>query len=199
MLKILKSKTHIMGVLFAYQIAMSLLGLFVVSPFSGSMQIAAAVFSTLFFFSLVCYAVIEDGQKDFVSVNAGRMTGNAFSGFVYSFVMYIPTIIVVVTQMLLFLCTNKEALAGLKAAFAIIIRFFLMGMYLGFDTGLAARTQDPITHKMVSAASENVLYICDNYILFAMLLVLFPVVCGVSYYLAFKGKIHVNTQVKNRK
>ena len=104
MMEILKTKSHMIGKLFVYQIAMSLLGLFVASPFSGSMQIVAAVFSTLFFFSLVCYAVIEDGQKDCVSVKAGRMTGNAFSGFVYTFVMYIPTIIIVVTQMLLFLC-----------------------------------------------------------------------------------------------
>ncbi|MBP3580021.1 MAG: hypothetical protein J6K12_02110 [Clostridia bacterium] len=199
MMEILKTKSHMIGKLFVYQIAMSLLGLFVASPFSGSMQIVAAVFSTLFFFSLVCYAVIEDGQKDCVSVKAGRMTGNAFSGFVYTFVMYIPTIIIVVTQMLLFLCTGKEVLTALKAVLAIIIRVFLMGMYLGFENGLMDRQYDKVTETMVSNASEAVQFFCNNYMIFAVFLIIFPVVCGISYYLAYKGKIHVDTQVKNRK
>lgn len=200
MKEILKSKTHMMGKLFIYQIAMSLLGLFVVSPFKGKLQIAAAVFSTLFYFSLVCYAVIEDGQKDCISSKiVGNGVGSRYTGFVYALVSYIPTIIAVVVQMLLFLFSSDGTITGLKAILAIIIRFFLMGMYLGFDTGLADRFEDPVTHEIVSSAGNTVLYICDNYILFAVLLILTPVVCGITYALAYNGKIHVNTEKKQKK
>lgn len=199
MLEIIKSKSHMIAKLFVYQIAMSLLGLFVVSPFNGKVQIAAAVFSTLFYFALICYAVIEDGQKDGISAKAGRAEGKNYTGLVYSVVFYLPTIILVLLQMCLFLFGSVEAITGVKAVLAIIIRFFLMGMYLGFDTGLAGRFEDPVTHNMVTDANETLLFICDNYILFACLLVLVPAVCGICYKLAFEGKIHVNTEEKKKK
>lgn len=199
MLKIIKAKSHMCSKLLVYQIAMSLLGVFVVSPFSGTMQIVAAVFSTLFFYSLVCYAIIEDGQKDCVAVQSGRAEGKAYTGFVYATAMYIPTIILVIVQMIMFLSTKLAAITGIKAILAFIIRFFLMGMYLGFDTGLAGRYYDAVSETMKSNANPTVLFMSDNYIIFALLLVVFPVVCGITYMLAYKGKIHVNTQVKNKK
>ena len=52
---------------------------------------------------------------------------------------------------------------------------------------------------MKSNANPTVLFMSNNYIIFALLLVVFPVVCGITYMLAYKGKIHVNTQVKNKK
>ena len=69
----IKEKSGMISKLFVYQIAMSLLGVFVVSPFSGYTQIAASVFAFLFYFSLVSYAIIEDGQKDCISYKAGRL------------------------------------------------------------------------------------------------------------------------------
>ena len=136
MLATIKEKSNMIGKLFVYQIAMSLLGLFVVSPFNGSVQIAASVFASLFYFSLVCYAIIEDGQKDFVSHSAGRISGNPLSGLVYALVSYIPTIIIVAIQVILNLATDATALSGIKSILTFVIRFFLMGMYLGFDTGI---------------------------------------------------------------
>lgn len=199
MSEILKSKMNMIAKLFVYQVAMSLLGLFIVSPFSGVMQIAASIFATLFFFALVCYAVIEDGQKDYVSVNAGRSIGSPYTGFMYSFVIYIPTIVLVLLQMILLLTMGSGELSGITAILAIVIRFFLMGMYLGIESGLVNRQYDAIAERMVSNASESVQFFCDNYILFAILLVIFPVVCGITYMLAYKGKIHVNTEVKKKK
>jgi len=199
MIEIIKSKTNMLGKLFVYQIAMSLLGLFIVSPFDGKMQIAAAVFSTLFYFSLVAYAIIEDGQKDYLAVKSGRLSGNACSGLVYSLVAYLPTVIIVLFQMILTLTTSDAVLSGLKSILNVLIRFFLMGMYLGFDTGLAGRTEDPVTHQMVSTASKSIQFMSDNFIIFAIMLVLVPIVCGLTYYLAYNGKVHVNTEVKNKK
>ncbi len=199
MFEIIKSKSHMIAKLFVFQIAMSLLGVFVVSPFNGKMQIAAAVFSTLFYFALICYAIIEDGQKDGIAAKAGRAEGKACIGFVYALTSYLPTIVLVLVQMCLFLFGSSGDITGVKAVLAIIIRFFLMGMYLGFDTGLAGRYEDPVTHNMVTDADSTLLFICDNYILFASFLVLVPVVCGICYKFAFDGKIHVNTEEKKRK
>lgn len=197
---IISQKSHMIGKLFVYQIASSLLGLFVASPFGGYTQIVAAVFSTLFYFSLVCYAVIEDGQKDFVSHSAGRIDGNASSGFIYALVSYIPTIVIVLLQAALQLFTGVASFLGVKSILTVVIRFFLMGMYLGFDTGLVQRGYDEINQtSVVLKGSDTLVFMSDNYLIFAVLLVVMPLVAGLSYYFAFKGKIHVNTAPKNKK
>ena len=198
MIDVVKSKSHMIGKLFVYQIASSLLGLFVASPFSGKMQMVAAIFSTLFYFALIAYAVIEDGQKDCVSSKTGACTVNSNAGFVYSIVSYLPTIVFVIVQMIIIFCTDT-VIEGVKLFFSIVIRIFLMGMYLGFENGLSERFQDPVTHQMVSGAGETARFICDSYILFAVLLVLMPLVCGICYKLAYNGVIHVNTEVKKKK
>lgn len=198
-MSIFKQKFDVIVKLFIYQFAMSLLGLFIVSPFSGKIQIAAAVFSTLFYFSLVCYAVIEDGQKDYISHNAGRICGKGYTGLVYSFYAYIPTIIIVLAQTLLQLFTRIDVLTVLKSILNVIIRFFLMGMYLGFDSGIVGRTQDPVTHQLVTNSPDWLVFMSDKCLIFALLLVLTPAVCGITYYLAFTGKIHVDTTIKNKK
>lgn len=199
MKNIISEKSGMIGKLFVYQIAISLLGLFVVSPFNGYIQIAAAVFSMLFYFSLVCYAVIEDGQKDCISHNAGRIKGNALTGFVYSIIAYIPTIIIVLLQSLLHLLTESTVLTGLKSILTFIIRFFLMGMYLGIDTGLVQRTYDSVNQTSVIVTGSNALvFLSDNYLIFVICLVFLPLVAGVSYKLAFKGKVHVNTAPKKK-
>lgn len=200
MISILKEKSNMISKLFVYQIAMSLLGLFVVSPFSGEIQIVASVFSFLFYFSLVCYAVIEDGQKDYISHKAGRICGSSMTGFLYAVVSYIPTIIIVALQVVLSLFTKASALIGLKSILTFVIRFFLMGMYLGIDTGLVQRGYDSVNQTSVVLCDNQVLvFMSDNYLIFALCLVLFPVVAGLSYNLAFKGKVHVNTAPKNKK
>lgn len=200
MKELIYQKSHMISKLFVYQIASSLLGLFVASPFGGYTQVLAAAFSTLFYFSLVCYAVIEDGQKDYVSVSAGRMEGNALVGFVYAILSYIPTILIVLVQVALQLFTGVASLLGLKGVLTVIIRFFLMGMYLGFDTGLVQRGYDEINQtSVVIKGSDALVFMSDNYLIFAILLVLLPLVAGISYNLAFKGKIHVNTAPKNKK
>ena len=200
MKEIISNKSGMIGKLFVYQIAMSLLGLFVVSPLNGGMQIFAAVFSSLFYFSLVAYAVIEDGQKDHVSHTAGRICGNKFSGLVYALVSYIPTIVVVLLQVVLQLCTGVTSLLGLKSILTFIIRFFFMGMYLGFDTGLVQRGYDSVNQtSVVLKGSDFLVFMSDSYIIFAVCLIFLPVVAGVCYYLAFSGKVHVNTAPKNKK
>lgn len=198
-MSIYKQKFDMILKLFVYQFAMSMLGLFVVSPFSGKMQIAAAVFSTLFYFSLVCYAVIEDGQKDYISHTAGRINGKWYTGFIYALYSYIPTIVIVFVQVVLQLLTNPDKLMGIKSILTFIIRFFLMGMYLGFDTGFVPRIPDEITQQMVSTAPEWLVFMSDKYLIFACFLLLTPIVCGVTYYFAFNGKVHVDTSVKSKK
>ncbi len=200
MFSAINEKKRMISKLFVYQIAISLLGVFVVSPFGGNMQIFASVFAILFYFSLVCYAVIEDGQKDFVSHTAGRIAGKGYTGFVYALVSYIPTIIIVSVQVILHLVTDVTALSGVKTILTFLIRFFLMGMYLGVDTGLVQRGYDSVNQmSVVLKGSDTLVFMSDNYLIFAICLLFLPAVVGLSYYLAFKGKVHVNTAPKNKK
>ncbi len=196
----INEKKHMISKLFVFQFAISLLGVFVVSPFNGNMQIVASVFAILFYFSLVCYAVIEDGQKDYVSHTAGRITGKGSTGFIYALVSYIPTIIVVAVQVILHLLTDVVTLSGIKTILTFIIRFFLMGMYLGVDTGLVQRGYDSVNQmSVVLKGSDALVFMSDNYLIFAVCLLFLPLIAGLSYYLAFKGKVHVNTAPKNKK
>lgn len=201
MSEIIKSKFHMISKLFVYQIASSLLGIFVLTPFAnindsyrGIVNIAAAVFATLFYFSLVAYAVIEDGQKDCISHNAGRLSGNKYSGFIYGTVSYLPTIIIVVINAIINLCTKDDALTGLKSILGILFtRVFLMGNYWGFDLGIILRDAggNVISGKSLEAFS-------DNGLVFVVCLIFLPIVSGLSYMLAFNGKLHVDTKVKEK-
>ena len=196
-------KGGMIGKLFVYQIAMSLFGLFVISPFNGGMQLFASIFSSLFYFSLVCYAVIEDGQKDHISSVAGRLKGNPYSGFVYALISYFPTIIILLVTVILSFVVDPFVPSAGSTVLGIlntVIRFFLMGMYLGFDTGLVIRQPNPETGgNMVVSGSEGLVFLSDHCLIFAICLILLPLICGTTYYLAFKGKIHVDTAVKQKK
>ena len=202
MLDIIKSKSNMIMKLFVYQVATSLFGLFVLTPFAGTadshrgiFNIVAAVFATLFYFSLVAYAVIEDGQRDYVSVTAGRLEGNKYTGLVYGLVSYIPTIVVVVLNSLFCIFTSPESFTAVKSVLGVLLtKVFLMGMYWGFDAGIILRNAngEVISGKFLESFSNNGL-------VFVVCLVFLPLVTGVCYYLAFKGKIHVNTQQKKKK
>ncbi len=190
MKKLFSEKSNVIFKLFIYQIAMSLLGFFIVSPFlnSSSMCLAASIFAALFYFSLTAYAVVEDGQKDHISVNAGRKEGSAFTGLWYSLVSYLPTIVISVFYSIATLCSPNEILTGLKALINIVIRFFLMGMYLGFDVLLRSEN-----------SPQSLKYFSETGLFYVCLLILMPIICGVFYGLSYKGIIHVNTAQKNKK
>ncbi len=198
MKKLFEEKSHMVSKLFIYQIAMSLLGVFIVSPFSGTTCIIAGVFSLLFYLSLVSYATVEDGQKDFVSQKAGRLQGSAFTGFKYALISYIPTIFIVAFYCIIKLSTKSEMLSALKNILNIIIRFFLMGSYLGIDVGLTGYGYDTATQSMVSDAPTVVRFISDNGIFFVICLIVMPLICGFAYNLAFNGKISINTHKKEK-
>ena len=199
MKKLFAEKSNMIFKLFIYQFAMSLLGLYVSSPFEGGTLILAGIFSVLFFFSLVTYAIIEDGQKDHISASAGRIEGSKFTGFKYALVSYIPAIFFVLLNCALNLFATDGSFGTIKFLIDIIVRFFFMGMYLGINAGLTNYTYDPVLQASVSDAPEWIRYLCDNGITFVIFLVLYPIVSGVAYALAYNGKIHINTQTKKQK
>lgn len=190
MKKLFTEKSSMISKLFIFQIAMSLLGLFVVSPFTAnaSMCLAAGIFSMLFYFSLVTYAVIEDGQKECIAAKAGKCEVSVYTGFLYALFSYIPTIIITVVYMIMRLSEPNGLITGAKAVLNIIIRFFLMGMYLGIDVKLRA-----------GGSGTFLSFISENGIFYVICLVLMPLICGIAYALAYKGIIHVNTEPKKKK
>lgn len=198
MKKLYEEKSGMIYKLFIYQFAMSLLGLFIASPFKGSTLLIAGIFSMLFYFSLVSYAAVEDGQKDFVSAQAGRLEGSPLTGFKYALFSYIPTIIIAFLNCILHFLIPDALSNTFVSILNLIIRFFLMGMYLGIDSGLTNYTVDTVTNQRISSAPEWIRFLSDNGLIFLICLILMPVVCGIAYSLAYKGKIHINT-VKKKK
>lgn len=198
MKKLFEEKSRMISKLFIYQFAMSLLGVFVVSPFNHNLRVVFGVFASLFYFSLISYAVVEDGQKDHISHTAGRLDGDALCGFKYALVAYIPTIVLTVAFSLIQLFSGEYAILTIKSILNVIIRFFLMGMYLGIETGISKFELDAVTLERVSVSPEWVQFMSDKGLFFVIFLVLMPIVCGLAYYLAFKGKVHINTSKKQK-
>ncbi len=190
MKKLFEEKSHMISKLFVYQIAMSLLGIFVVTPFinssSAGLCLSFGIFAMLFYYSLVCYAIVEDAQNDHISASSGRKQGSAWTGFKYALVSYIPTIVFVIAFIIIMLTDYKAELTGFPFVLGLIIRIFFMGSYSG-------------VHVYLYELDGVWRYMCNTGIFFGICLVVMPVVAGCAYALAYKGKIHINTAAKKMK
>lgn len=195
--EIFKEKGDMLRKMWINQFAFSLFGLFVASPFSGKISIVAGVFSYLFYIGVVAFAVLDDSQKDKISFNAGRKMGvSASTGFAYSFVAFLPTIIL---MLLYTIFTFIPAIdSSVTFIISLITRFVMGGEIIGIDLGLTNYTYNSVANMMVSDASDIVIFLSSHGLLHLIYALITPVVFGIIYTLGFKGIISVNTTETNK-
>ncbi len=174
MKKIFSEKGSMIAKLIVYQIAMSIFGVmlaFAITALNVGLLLATGVFSALFYFALAGAALNEDGLRDNVSVTRDGSAANAFIGLKYALISFAPTLII--TLLYAILCTLGVN-NSLTSILNIFIRFFLSGMYLSLDTSLFS-------------AGETVMAFSANGYSFLIYQVVSVIICGVFYYIGFKG------------
>jgi len=195
--EIFREKGAILRKMWINQFAFSLFGLFVASPFRGTVCIVAGVFSYLFYMSVVGFAVLDDAQKDKISFNAKRKNNvTASVGFKYAFIAFLPTIILMLLYTVFTFIPNFNE--TVKFIISLVTRFVMGGEILGIDAGLTNYNYDEATMMMVSSAPESVIFLSSHSIIHLLYSVVTPIILGLVYALGFKGIISVNTTETNK-
>lgn len=170
----IKEKSSMIVKLIIFQIAMSIFGVMIASSvlvLGEGLLLFAGIFSVLFYFALVGAAINEDGLGDNVKLSREGATVNKFTGLKYAFVSYIPTLVVTLILAILRTIGINNSLTSILV---VIVRAFLSGMYLGLDT-------------TIFGAGETVMTFSANGYSFLIYQLVSIVVCGVFYYIGFKG------------
>lgn len=190
-------KSSLLVKMWINQFAFSLFGLFVASPFSGTLCIFAGVFSYLFYMSVVGYAVLDDAQKDRISYLAGRNSsvGKA-TGIKYSLLAYAPT--VAVTAIYAILTFTPAVKSTAMFIVKLVIKFIMCGEILGIDAGLTNYTYDSVTMQMVSNAPSAVVFMGEHGFFHLIFAAATPIILGIIYYLGFSGIVSINTTAKKK-
>ena len=174
MKKIFNEKGSMIAKAIIFQIAMSIFGCMItmsIIAIDEGWLLLGGIFSILFYFSLIGAAINEDGAKDHLKISAGRMEPDALLGFKYILISYIPTFLITILFVILNLFGLENSLTQIMA---ILIRLFLSGMYQGLD-------------RVIFASGDTLakfsLY-CFSFVIYQVISV---VVCGLFYYIGYKG------------
>lgn len=193
--KILNQKGNVIRKMMLNQFAFSLFGIFVATPFSGKICIAAGVFSLLFYMFVVGYAILDDAQKDRISYNAGRNQHlNCYFGFEYSYTAFLPAIIL--TFLYTILSFASKAGNSFTFILGLINKYAVCGEILGIDVGLTNYTYDAVNNMKVSTAPEFIVSMSQHGIFQLIFALLTPAIFGIIYYLGYTGIVSVDTTEK---
>ncbi len=189
MKKILSEKGNLIARCIVFQIAMSLLGFFVLSGIaniSNTVVLIGGIFTMLFYFAIMGAFLNEDGLKDALIMKRNNMSFDYFYGMKYVAISYIPTLFMTV----LIAIFRTFSIASQAADFLVmIVKFFFTGMYIGIDMSLFITGVDENGYAIYSTFSNNG-YSLIIYQLFSI------AVCGMFYYLGLKGVNLVKTKEK---
>ncbi len=172
--KYLDEKGNMIAKCIVFQLAMSLFGIMITMTLLALNEVAVVlggIFSILFYFALVGAAVNEDGVKDCIKVEGGRMEKDAILGLKYVAISYIPTFIISGLYCVLSLCGVQNSFTSILN---LITRFFTTGMYMGLDISIFG------AGETVAAFSYN----GYSYLIYEIVSV---IVLGLLYYAGLCG------------
>lgn len=122
------------------QIAMSLFGFMMATTammLGDSWLLPFGIFALLFYLFILITFIREDGQKDAIKIESGRMKRDSFSALKYCSVAAIPGFIIALINVILsFSAAQTGFVAVCSAVFNVITRIFVYGMYNPIDSYL---------------------------------------------------------------
>lgn len=189
MKKIFNEKGSLIARCIVFQIAMSLLGFFVMSAvayMNDTIILLAGIFTMLFYFAITGATLNEDGLKDALASSRINSKPDIFYGAKYVAVSYIPVLFATVLASIF---RTLGILSGISDVIIMIIRFFFSGMYLGIDMALFITGIDEKGFAVYNMFSNNG-YSLIVYQIFSI------IICGLFYYLGIKGINLVKTKEK---
>jgi hypothetical protein len=110
------------------------------SDVKTTIKIVISVFAILFYVFLLYNVMWENGAKDIIKIEAGRMEKRAAKGFLMGLAANIPNFIVAgicTFSQAMFMANSVEAYKTVGAVFNLIMRLF-MSMYIGVLQGIFA-------------------------------------------------------------
>lgn len=179
--------------LIVHQFGLTVFGFLLYSAASVSgnraLVIGFSIFSVAFYLFLIYVLAWENGAKDKIRIDAGRLQRDNLKGLKADLVAQIPNIIIAVVSLIAYLCINKGVLseAGqfLTPVWAVnthavcqLIGFYINAMYLGIFDYLGLITLP-----------------------FSLFLLMIPTLlaCAFGYYFGTKEKFGIMTAApKNR-
>ena len=180
MKNLLSAKGHLIARCIVFQIAMSLMGFFVISAVafqSRSIILIAGLFTMLFYFAITGASLNEDGLKDELIMSRNRQKSDPCCGLKYVALSYIPSFLLTLIASVF---RTFNVFTGVADTLIMIIRFFFSGMYLGIDMFFFITGTDKNGYAVYNLFSANG-YSLLLYQIFSV------VVCGLIYYLGVKG------------
>lgn len=178
MKKLFNEKGHLVVKYIINQIALSLFGLmisgFAVSDSSLSWLLPIGIFTLLFYYFILISFIREDGLKDGLKVEGGRMKKDIFLSLKYCSLAAIPGFLFPFINCIVHLTSSASALAiNIAGICNTVTRVLLYGMYNPIDSYLF----NPEYGVFKSAS-----FLSDWGISFMCYTVFTLVVCFVSYY-----------------
>lgn len=139
----ISEKLGLMGKFIAFQIAMSFFGLMMftsISAIAPTLMVWAGLFCIAFYASILGSAFWEEGAKDRIKADGGRIRKDVLAGLKIALVPYSPTILLTVVFAVLKafpgLCESASSILN------VLIKILLSGVYVPLDIGLFDNSAD---------------------------------------------------------
>lgn len=140
MKKMFNEKGDLMIKYIINQIAMSIFGVMIATTsmaVGDSWLLPFGIFALLFYYFILISFIREDGLKDAIKVDGGRMNKDVFSAAKYCSVATIPGFIVAILNFVFHLSGSETGvMASFSGIFNVVTRIFMYGMYTGIDSYL---------------------------------------------------------------
>lgn len=137
-------KGHLMLKYIINQIAMSFFGVMMAFTAAtidekGSWLLPFGIFSVLFYWAILISFMREDGLKDAIKVNGGRMKKDTLLPLKYCGIAAIPGLLFPVANLIIRLIgTESEISQGIVNICSFVSKFFAYGAFMGVDSYLFA-------------------------------------------------------------
>ena len=184
MKNLFKDKGHLMLKYIINQIAMSFFGVMMAFTAAtindnGSWLLPFGIFSVLFYWAILFSFMREDGLKDALKVNGGRMKKDVLLPVKYCSVAAIPGLLFVVVNMIVrFSGTTQSFAQGLTNICSFVSKFFLYGAFMPLDSYLFAGE---------FALFSSLGFLSDSGIVCIVYTVLTLLLCFFAYYTGING------------
>jgi hypothetical protein len=140
MKKLFDEKGHLMVKYIINQIAMSIFGVMIATTamaLGDSWLLPFGIFALLFYYFILITFIREDGLKDAIKVDGGRMKKDRFSALKYCTIAAVPGLLFALLNIVFqAIGATTGPLASLSGIFNVFTRIFIYGMYTGIDSYL---------------------------------------------------------------
>lgn len=181
MKKLFSNKGHLMLKYIVNQIAMSLFGLMMSASalaINDNLLLPFGIFGLLFYYFILITFIREDGLKDAIKVDGGRIKIDVFMSLKYCGIAAIPGFLIALLNMFLHIFNNGAiAYEGAAVVLNAVTRILVYGMYNTLDTYF-------FNNETGILSSYN--YLSSNGITYVLYTVFTLAVCFLAYYTGVK-------------